>query len=89
MTAMITSKALRSFFEADDIESIRIALRRQHAADIVHALEPFDPEETARILLALPEEKQPALFGYFDHDTQMRMARASSTGATSPGSSRA
>jgi magnesium transporter len=75
MNQPITATALRSFYRADDLDSIRVALRKQHNADIVQQLDGFEPKEIARILLALPEEKQPALFGYFDHDTQMEMAR--------------
>jgi magnesium transporter len=75
MTAKITANALRSFYDANDLDSICVALRRQHPADIVHQLDGFPPEHIARIILCLPEEKQPALFGYFDHDTQMEMAR--------------
>jgi magnesium transporter len=76
MTAMITASALRSFYRADDLDSIKIALRRQHAADIVHVLAAFEPPEIARILLTLPDEKQPVVFGYFDHDTQTAIAEA-------------
>jgi magnesium transporter len=74
MTATISATALRSFYRANDLHSIRIALQKQHPADIVQQLEGFEPEEIARILLSLPESKQPALFGYFDHDIQMRLA---------------
>ncbi len=76
MTEMITADALRSFYKAGDYESIAVALRRQHPADIAHSLEGFPPSEIARILLCLPEAKQPALFGYFDHETQTGIARA-------------
>ena len=75
MTQMTTDGALRALLEANDMDAIGALLRQRHPADIVHAQEEFAPPETARILLALPEARQPAVFGYFDHDMQMRLAR--------------
>jgi magnesium transporter len=75
MNATMTARALRDFFRAGDLDSIRVALRAQHPADISSSLAGFSPHETARILLLLPLEEQATSFGYFEPEVQAAMAR--------------
>ena len=75
MTATIAARALRDFYDAGDLDSIRVALKGQHPADIVASLGEAAPEEVTRILLLLPVEQQATVFGYFEPERQVALAR--------------
>ena len=73
-TRELTAQDLHALIEAGDREGIRRALADEHAADIAAAAVELPADEIAKLLLALPHERQGTLFGYFDHDTQVEMA---------------
>lgn len=73
-TATLNAATLEQFLKVDDLNSIRVALRHEHPADIVGMIGDFPPETMAKVLLCLEEHKQATLFGYFDHETQKQLA---------------
>jgi magnesium transporter len=75
-TQAITTQAIARYLRADDTSSIATALRGLHPADIVGILGAMPLADIARVLLCLPQEAQARLFGYFDPDTQVGLARA-------------
>ncbi len=75
MTARIVNAAINGFLANGDVDSIRVALRDQHPADVAAALEDLGPVEAARVLLALPERRQAELFGYLEPTIQVELAR--------------
>ena len=74
-TANMNAATLERFLRVDDMNSIRVALRHEHPADIVGMIGEFSVEDTAKVLLCLEEHKQATLFGYFDHETQKQLAQ--------------
>ena len=74
MTVLATA-TIRDLLAANDLGSIRIALRDQHPADIVDDLDGCTPADIARILLLLAERRQAELFGYFQPSNQVEVAR--------------
>ncbi|MFD1910930.1 magnesium transporter [Halodurantibacterium flavum] len=75
-TATINAQAVSRFLRANDLKSVSIALRDEHPADIVGIVGNLPVADIARVLLCLAEDKQATLFGYFDHDLQVDLARA-------------
>lgn len=75
MTAIIVNAAIRDFLANGDLDSIRVALRDEHPADIAEQLAELAPADIARVLLVLPERRQAELFGYLDPDDQVSLAR--------------
>ncbi|MCC5985444.1 MAG: magnesium transporter [Rhodobacteraceae bacterium] len=73
-TAPLNAATLDRFLRLDDLNSIRVALRHEHPADIVGMIGDFTPENMAKVLLCLEEHKQATLFGYFGHETQKQLA---------------
>ncbi len=70
----VTAQDLDALIEAGDRDGIRRALGEEHSADIAALVADMPAERIARLLLALPHDRQGMLFGYFDHDTQVEMA---------------
>ncbi|MCC6008098.1 MAG: magnesium transporter [Rhodobacteraceae bacterium] len=73
-TATINAHTLARWLRVDDLNSIAIALRDMHPADIVGVVGDFDLSEIARVLLCLDQTRQATLFGYFDPETQVALA---------------
>lgn len=71
----INAQAVTRFLRANDLNSVAVALRDQHPADIVGIIGDLPVTDIARVLLCLAEEKQAKLFGYFDHGLQVELAR--------------
>lgn len=75
-TATINAHALARWLRVDDLKSLSTALRDMHPADIVGVVGEFTPDDTARVLLCLDQDKQATLFGYFPPETQVALAEA-------------
>ena len=75
-TQAITLSALERWLRVDDLGSIGTALRDLHAADIAALIDRLPPEDTARVLLTLPERRQADLLGYLDPTHQAAVATA-------------
>ncbi|NYS23623.1 magnesium transporter [Rhodobacteraceae bacterium 2376] len=75
-TVTLNGAALDRFLRNNDLNSIKVALRHEHPADIVGMIGDMTPEDMSRVLLCLDEAKQATLFGYFSHDTQKQLAQA-------------
>ena len=74
--ATMNAQAIDRFLRMDDTQSIKVALRHEHPADIVGMIGEMPVADMARVLLCLELPKQATLFGYFDHDTQVELAGA-------------
>ncbi|MFN3711760.1 MAG: magnesium transporter [Alishewanella aestuarii] len=74
-TQHINAQAVSRFVRANDLNSVAVALRDQHPADIVGIVGDMPVAEIAAVLLCLSEDKQATLFGYFDDDVQVKLAR--------------
>ena len=75
-TIDINADAIARFLRMGDTQSIKVALRHEHPADIVGMIGEMPVEDMASVLLCLERHKQATLFGYFDHDTQVELAGA-------------
>lgn len=76
MTRKITTAAIREYLAINDLDSIRIAFRGLHPADIISYIGMLQPEEICRILLALPEHQQAEVFAYTGSDFQKQLLDA-------------
>ncbi len=74
-TATINAHALARWLRVDDRKSLSTALRDMHPADIVGVVGEFTPDDTARVLLCLDQDKQATLFGYFPPRNSGRLGR--------------
>lgn len=75
MTKDIVGSALRAYLASNDFDSIRVAVEGQHAADLVNSIANLNPSETSKVLLLLPERRQAEVFGYFEPEVQVEIAR--------------
>jgi len=75
-TATINAHAVARWLRVDDLNSLAVALRDMHPADIVGLVGEFTPADTARVLLCLDQARQATLFGYFPPETQVALAEA-------------
>ncbi len=75
MTGPTTTISIRDLLLARDFESIRVAFKNLHSADIVNDIADLDSKDVATVLLLLPERRQAEVFGYFNADIQVEIAR--------------
>jgi Mg/Co/Ni transporter MgtE len=57
------SHALTTWLAAGDTASMREAVRTMHPADIANELGGLPPQDAARVLTALPPDRQGTVFG--------------------------
>ncbi len=72
----ILTSALKTWIDAGDIASVREAVRTMHPADIANEIGGLSADHAARVLTALPPDRQGIVFGYFDAPFQIGMAKA-------------
>ncbi len=70
------TNALKTWLDAGDIASVQEAVKSMHPADIANEIGALQPDEAARVLTALPLDRQATVFGYFDAPFQIAMSRA-------------
>lgn len=70
------TNALKTWLAAGDIASVREAVKNVHPADIANEIGGLPADQAARLLIALPPDRQGTVFGYFDAPFQIAMARA-------------
>jgi hypothetical protein len=70
------SNALNTWLAAGDTASMREAVRTMHPADIANEIGGMPPQDAARVLTALPPDRQGMVFGYFDAPFQIAMAKS-------------
>jgi len=69
------TNALKTWLAANDIASVREAVKTMHPADIANEICGLPADQAARILGALPPDRQGTVFGYFDAGFQIAMAK--------------
>ncbi|MFN3314760.1 MAG: magnesium transporter [Hyphomonas sp.] len=70
------TNALKTWLAAGDIASVREAVKSMHPADIANEIGGLPADQAARLLTALPPDRQGTVFGYFDAPFQIAMAKA-------------
>lgn len=70
------TNALKAWLEAGDTASVHEAVKTMHPADIANEIGGLKPAEAARVLTALPSDRQGTVFGYFDAPFQIAMAKS-------------
>jgi magnesium transporter len=75
MTATVMTDAIRRYLADADQTSLQVMLAKEHPADIVAFIGPFDEAEIATILKLLPGHKAGQVFGYFPPQLQLALAR--------------
>jgi len=68
------TNALKTWLAADDIASVREAVKTMHPADIANEIGGLPADQAARLLTAMPADRQGTVFGYFDAPFQIAMA---------------
>ncbi|MFN3937492.1 MAG: magnesium transporter [Gemmobacter sp.] len=72
----ILTNALTTWLASGDTASVREAVKSMHPADIANEIGGLKPADAARVLTALPPDRQGTVFGYFDASFQIAMARS-------------
>ncbi|MFN4184854.1 MAG: magnesium transporter [Hyphomonas sp.] len=70
------TNALKTWRDAGDIGSVREAVKSMHPADIANEIGGLSADQAARLLTALPPDRQGMVFGYFDAPFQIALAKA-------------
>ena len=80
MTSTTSSAAIHDLLEKNDTGSVKTALAERHSADIVEMIADLDPERVVGVLRLLPDERQGRVFGYFEPEKQVAIAKAMDRG---------
>jgi Mg/Co/Ni transporter MgtE len=70
------TNTLKAWLAAGDTASVREAIKTMDPADVANEIGGLRADQAARILTALPPDRQGTVFGYFDAAFQIAMARA-------------
>ena len=70
------TNALKSWLATGDIGSVREAVKSMHPADIANEISGLPADQAARLLTALPPDRQGTVFGYFEAPFQIAIAKA-------------
>jgi len=72
--AITNTQTLGRYLRLGELGKIAEILRHEHPVDIVSMIGELPVGEVATVLSCLERDKQAALFGYFDHETQVDLA---------------
>jgi len=72
--AILKAQTLDRYLRLGELGTIADILRHEHPVDIVGMIGDLPVAEVATVLSCLERDKQGALFGYFDHETQVELA---------------
>lgn len=72
----VITPELRERLLADDTDAVRDALAAAHPADAANEIAGMPVREAARLLTLMPGHRQGAVFGYFEPDLQIEIAKA-------------
>lgn len=67
--------AIREATSTGNAAALRALIDDEHPADVAAALEEFEPHQVWAMLDLLPLEEQAGIFGYFERDFQVELAR--------------
>lgn len=80
MTTEIMTAALRDLLARNDLASLKLALDKEHSADLAHFMAGLSPTEGWMVLDQLALDRQATVFGYLPHDRQAELIETAPRG---------